>query len=92
MGLLYTCHSWRIVSVPVQDMEPSEIGSILRHPAMGKTVQECVNSFPSLYLDAQLQPITRCHHALSNTGMVLYRKTCVLASCQSWVVHCLPDV
>ncbi|KAL0039926.1 hypothetical protein WJX77_011783 [Trebouxia sp. C0004] len=43
----------------LQDMEPSEIGSILRHPAMGKTVQECVNSFPSLYLDAQLQPITR---------------------------------
>ena len=67
MGLLCTCQSWHVASVPVQDMEASEIGSILRHPAMGKTVQECVNSFPSLYLDAQLQPITRCHLALFET-------------------------
>lgn len=81
-----------VASVPVQDMEASEIGSILRHPAMGKTVQECVNSFPSLYLDAQLQPITRCHHALAKAGTVLHQSTCVLASCQSWLVDCLPDV
>ena len=55
-----------ICAVVVQDMEPSEIGSILRHPAMGRTVQDCLHSFPALSLEAQLQPITRCASTLSN--------------------------
>lgn len=54
-----------ISAVVVQDMEPSEIGSILRHPAMGRTVQDCLHSFPALSLEAQLQPITRCASTLS---------------------------
>ena len=45
--------------IALQDMEAAEIGSILRHPAMGRTVLECVKGFPSLNLEAQLQPITR---------------------------------
>lgn len=46
-------------NIPMQDMEAAEIGSILRHPAMGRHVLECVRGFPSLNLEAQLQPITR---------------------------------
>ena len=42
------------------DMEASEIGSLLRHPAAGKTIAACLEAFPALQLDAQLQPITRC--------------------------------
>lgn len=42
------------------DMDASEIGSILRHPAAGKNIAACLEAFPALQLDAQLQPITRC--------------------------------
>ena len=42
-----------------QDMEASEIGALLRHPAAGATVRGCLDSFPQLRLEAQLQPITR---------------------------------
>lgn len=45
------------------DMEASEIGSLLRHPAAGKTIAACLEAFPALQLDAQLQPITRCIRA-----------------------------
>jgi activating signal cointegrator complex subunit 3 len=41
------------------DMEAAEIGSLLRHPAAGKSVGACLEAFPALNLDAQLQPITR---------------------------------
>ncbi|CAL8464110.1 g3645 [Coccomyxa elongata] len=41
------------------DMEASEIGSLVRHPAAGKTIAACLEAFPALQLDAQLQPITR---------------------------------
>ncbi|KAL4422681.1 hypothetical protein ABPG75_008878 [Micractinium tetrahymenae] len=41
------------------DMEPREIGSVLRHPAAGNQVANAVQSFPYLQLEAQLHPITR---------------------------------
>eukprot|EP00887_Chlorella_sp_A99_P000213 scaffold13.g213.t1 len=41
------------------DMEPQEIGAVLRHPAAGPLVAGCVESFPYLTLDCQLHPITR---------------------------------
>jgi Sec63 Brl domain len=48
----------------LQDMESSEIGAILRHPAAGPAVRSLVDSFPRLHLEAQLHPITRCEPAL----------------------------
>jgi hypothetical protein len=42
-----------------QDMEPGEIGAVLRHPAAGSTVAGCLAAFPALQLEAHLQPITR---------------------------------
>ena len=42
-----------------QDMEPGEIGSMLRHPAAGSAIRSLVDSFPRLALDAHLHPITR---------------------------------
>ena len=43
----------------VQDMEASEIGALLRHPAAGAQIAGCVASFPHLHLEAHLHPITR---------------------------------
>ncbi|MEW5302418.1 MAG: hypothetical protein WDW36_005207 [Sanguina aurantia] len=40
-------------------MEAGEIGAILRHPAAGPQVRRAVDAFPSLDLEAQIQPITR---------------------------------
>ena len=41
------------------DMEASEIGAVIRHPAAGSTVRGCIDSVPALRMEAQLQPITR---------------------------------
>ena len=41
------------------DMEASEIGAIIRHPAAGATVRGCLDCLPSLSMEAHLQPITR---------------------------------
>ena len=41
-------------------MEASEIGAALRQPQAGRTIGACLEAFPALTLDAQLQPITRC--------------------------------
>ncbi|PRW32956.1 activating signal cointegrator 1 complex subunit 3 isoform B [Chlorella sorokiniana] len=41
------------------DMEPREIGSVLRHPAAGNQIAGCVASFPYLQMEAHLHPITR---------------------------------
>jgi hypothetical protein len=38
----------------LQDMEPREIGSVLRHPAAGDKVASCVGSFPYLQASATL--------------------------------------
>lgn len=72
----------------MQDMEPAEIGSILRHPAMGRVVQDCVHSFPSLSLEAQLQPITRS--ATMNWSLVQrsYKYTCTLVSKTGTDIQC----
>ncbi|KAK9846320.1 hypothetical protein WJX81_001437 [Elliptochloris bilobata] len=43
----------------LQDMEPGEIGSVLRHPAAGSNVAACLAAFPALQMEAHLQPITR---------------------------------
>ena len=71
-------------AVVLQDMEPSEIGSILRHPAMGRTVQDCLHSFPALSLEAQLQPITRC--ALSMLSPVPPRMVHLVCHAQEFQV------
>ena len=41
------------------DMDPREIGAILRHPAVGATVKGCMHSVPAIRMEAHLQPITR---------------------------------
>ena len=41
------------------DMEAHEIGSMLRHPAAGKIVKRCIEAFPAVHLEANVQPITR---------------------------------
>ena len=41
------------------DMEPREIGSVLRHPSAGATVKGCLESVPALSMEAHLQPIIR---------------------------------
>lgn len=42
-----------------QEMDASEVGSILRHPAAGSVVLGCVAAFPTLHLEADASPITR---------------------------------
>ena len=42
-----------------QDMEASEIGAMLRHPAAGGSVKAVVDAFPRISMEALLQPITR---------------------------------
>ena len=55
------------VIVPwVRDMEASEIGAALRQPQAGRTVGACLEAFPALTLDAQLQPITRYFLSLAD--------------------------
>ena len=66
----------------LQDMEPSEIGSLLRHPAAGKTIAGCMASFPALHMEAQLQPITRW-----GSKVVLARWLCASPSGLSWHVR-----
>ncbi len=53
-----------------QDMEPGEIGALLRHPAAGSNVAACLAAFPALQMEAHLQPITRraLLHALCFTA------------------------
>ena len=46
-------------SAPPQDMEASEIGAMLRHPAAGASVKTIVDAFPRIAMEALLQPITR---------------------------------
>jgi len=41
------------------DMTASDIGSWLRHPAAGGQIRDCIDSFPALSLEANMQPITR---------------------------------
>lgn len=60
------------------DMSASEIGSLLRHPAAGKTIAACLEAFPALQLDAQLQPITRsicCLHLCISPSLLSSLKT-----------------
>ncbi|KAK3240835.1 activating signal cointegrator 1 complex subunit [Cymbomonas tetramitiformis] len=41
------------------DMEPSEIGAMLRFPAAGRMVKNCLDAFPYVIMEANVQPITR---------------------------------
>ncbi|CAG9467191.1 unnamed protein product [Pedinophyceae sp. YPF-701] len=41
------------------DMDAAEIGRLMRFQKAGQQVRECVESFPALELDCQIQPITR---------------------------------
>lgn len=43
----------------LKDMDASDIGSMLRHPAAGKVIKGCVDAFPALDMSASLSPITR---------------------------------
>ncbi|KAK9814715.1 hypothetical protein WJX72_010327 [[Myrmecia] bisecta] len=43
----------------LEDMSAGDIGALLRHPAAGANIRACMDAFPRLSLDAQLQPITR---------------------------------
>jgi len=41
------------------DMEASDIGAMMRHPAAGKPIKQAVDAFPRVTLEANIQPITR---------------------------------
>lgn len=41
------------------DLEPNEIGELIRAPKLGKTVHKFVHQFPKLELSTHIQPITR---------------------------------
>lgn len=47
-----TIEEMRLLSV-------SEIGALVRHMKMGDTVVRCLEEFPTLYLEADVAPITR---------------------------------
>lgn len=49
----------------LRDMSATEIGAFLRHPAAGAAITDCLNSFPALHIEAQLQPITRYVNTLN---------------------------
>lgn len=54
------------------EMDASEIGSTLRHPAAGKSIAACLEAFPTLNLDAQLQPITRQGFKIPSSAAFIY--------------------
>lgn len=41
------------------DLEPNEIGELIRVPKLGKTIHRYVHQFPKLELSTHIQPITR---------------------------------
>ncbi len=41
------------------DLQPQEIGELIRFPKMGKAIHRFVHQFPRLELSAHVQPITR---------------------------------
>lgn len=41
------------------DLNPHEIGELIRIPKMGKTIHKYVHQFPKLELSVHVQPITR---------------------------------
>ncbi|XP_031639377.1 putative U5 small nuclear ribonucleoprotein 200 kDa helicase, partial [Contarinia nasturtii] len=41
------------------DLEPNEIGELVRVPKLGKTIHKFVHQFPKLELSTHIQPITR---------------------------------
>ncbi|KAI8815177.1 Sec63 Brl domain-containing protein [Cladochytrium replicatum] len=43
----------------MRDMDPQELGQLVRHVKMGTTIMRCVEQFPTLLLDASIAPITR---------------------------------
>ncbi|CAG8549453.1 12440_t:CDS:10, partial [Cetraspora pellucida] len=43
----------------MRDMNPAELGQLVRNKRMGLVVSKCVDQFPLLKLDAQIAPITR---------------------------------
>jgi replicative superfamily II helicase len=43
----------------MREMDVKEIGALIRHMKMGSTVGKCVEQFPTLYLEAEIAPITR---------------------------------
>ncbi|KAJ3042101.1 activating signal cointegrator 1 complex subunit [Rhizophlyctis rosea] len=43
----------------MRDMDPMELGQLVRHQKMGQTIARCVEQFPTLQLEASVAPITR---------------------------------
>lgn len=41
------------------DLEPNEIGELVRVPKLGKTIHKFIHQFPKLELSSHIQPITR---------------------------------
>lgn len=41
------------------DLEPNEIGELIRAPKLGKTIHKFIHQFPKLELSTHIQPITR---------------------------------
>ena len=41
------------------DMEPKEIGQLLRHKRIGERVTACASYVPYLHLEVEVQPLTR---------------------------------
>lgn len=58
-GILNKLEDRGLSAERLSDMGAQEIGAILRHPHAGPTVRGCLDGLPSLFMEAQLQPITR---------------------------------
>eukprot|EP00039_Didymoeca_costata_P013519 m.206766 g.206766 ORF g.206766 m.206766 type:complete len:2137 (+) comp15799_c0_seq4:40-6450(+) len=49
----------RLTIPKIMDMEVSEIGHLVHHVRMGRTIKNCALQFPSIRLHVKVQPITR---------------------------------
>nr|KAJ3419799.1 activating signal cointegrator 1 complex subunit [Polyrhizophydium stewartii] len=52
-------HAERMQIEAMREMQPSELGDLVRHHRMGETLARCVKQFPMLQLEASIAPITR---------------------------------
>lgn len=72
---------------PKQDMEPQEIGFVLRHPAAGALVAGCVENFPYLTMEAH---VGFCVVEGPDSGGLCFHRLTGMAShcCLSRAVDC----
>ncbi|XP_013383776.1 activating signal cointegrator 1 complex subunit 3-like [Lingula anatina] len=57
--ILHKLEAKKIPIDKLREMDSKEIGILIHHQRMGPVVKKCVSQFPTLGLDASIQPITR---------------------------------